>query len=178
MLSQYHEVIAVDIVDEKVQKINRHISPIQDYYIEKYLSEKPLQLKATIHGAEAYASADFIIVATPTNYDTKQNFFDTSAVEAVIDLVFELNKGKARKEHPVVVIKSTVPVGYTKRIRAQYMEIYGDVGKNILFAPEFLRESKALYDNLYPSRIIVGRNPEDKMMCAAAKTAKLCRKVQ
>ena len=144
LLAQHHEVVAVDVIPEKVEKINNKISPIQDDYIEKYLAEKPLNLVATLDGKAAYKDADFVVIAAPTNYDPKKNFFDTSHVEEVIELVLEVNP-KA-----VMVIKSTVPVGYTKSVREKYH------GANILFAPEFLRESKALYDNLYPSRIIVG----------------------
>ena len=144
LLSQHHEVTAVDIVPEKVDLINKRVSPIQDEYIEKYLAEKELKLTATTDGAAAYADADFVIIAAPTNYDPQKNFFDTSAVEAVIDLVTSVNK------NAIMVIKSTIPVGFTRHIREK---------KNcdkIMFSPEFLRESKALYDNLYPSRIIAG----------------------
>ena len=153
LLSQHNEVTAVDIVPEKVEKLNNYISPIQDDYIEKYLEEakngtRPLNLKATVDGASAYADADFVIVAAPTNYDPRQNFFDCSAVESVLRLV--LDSTKDRKEKPAIVIKSTIPVGYTEHIREVLQ------ADNILFSPEFLRESKALYDNLYPSRIIVG----------------------
>ncbi len=144
LLSQHHQVIAVDVVPEKVEKINRRISPIQDEYIEKYLAEKKLDLTATLDGAAAYAQADFVVIAAPTNYDPVKNFFDTSHVEEVIELVLKVNP------EAVMVIKSTVPVGYTKSLQARYPS-----GK-FLFSPEFLRESKALYDNLYPSRIIVG----------------------
>lgn len=147
LLSQHNQVTAVDIVDEKVALINNRKSPIRDEYIEKYLSEKELDLKATTDGASAYADADFVIVSTPTNYDSKKNYFDTSAVEAVIKLVLEETASKTDK--PLIIIKSTIPVGYTKSIR----EKFG--ADNIEFSPEFLRESKALYDNLYPSRIIV-----------------------
>ena len=143
LLAQRHEVVAVDVVPEKVEKINRRESPIQDEYIEKYLKEKPLQLTATLDGRSAYKDADFVVIAAPTNYDSKKNFFDTSHVEEVIELVLEVNP------EAVMVIKSTVPVGYTKHVREKYHA-------RIIFAPEFLRESKALYDNLYPSRIIVG----------------------
>ena len=144
LLSQHHRVIAVDVLPEKVEKINRRISPIQDEYIEKYLAEKNLDLTATLDGSAAYAQADFVVIAAPTNYDPVKNFFDTSHVEEVIDLVLKVNP------EAVMVIKSTVPVGYTKSLQARYPS-----GK-FLFSPEFLRESKALYDNLYPSRIIVG----------------------
>ena len=144
LLSQHHRVIAVDVLPEKVEKINRRISPIQDEYIEKYLAEKNLDLTATLDGSAAYAQADFVVIAAPTNYDPVKNFFDTSHVEEVIELVLKVNP------EAVMVIKSTVPVGYTKSLQARYPS-----GK-FLFSPEFLRESKALYDNLYPSRIIVG----------------------
>ena len=144
LLAQNHQVTAVDIVPEKVEKINRKESPIQDEYIEKYLAEKDLDLVATTDGESAYKDADFIVIAAPTNYDSKKNFFDTSAVEAVIELVLKVNPSAT------MVIKSTIPVGYTESVRKKYNT------KNILFSPEFLRESKALYDNLYPSRIIVG----------------------
>lgn len=144
LLAQNHQVTAVDIVPEKVEKINRKESPIQDEYIEKYLAEKELDLIATTDGESAYKDADFIVIAAPTNYDSKKNFFDTSAVEAVIELVLKVNPSAT------MVIKSTIPVGYTESVRKKYNT------KNILFSPEFLRESKALYDNLYPSRIIVG----------------------
>ena len=158
LLAQHNSVMAVDVVPEKVEKINGRISPIQDEYIEKYLAEKKLDLTATLDGAQAYAQADFVIIATPTNYDSKKNFFDTSAVEAVIDLVTSCNP------NAFMVIKSTVPVGYTQAIR----EKTGN--KNILFSPEFLRESKALYDNLYPSRIIVGTDVNDARLFSAAHT--------
>ena len=144
LLAQHNQVTAVDIVPEKVEMINDRRSPIQDDYIEKYLAEKELNLTATLDGATAYKDAEFVIIAAPTNYDSNKNFFDTSAVEAVIELVLKSNP------NAIMVIKSTIPVGYTKSVR----EKYGT--KNILFSPEFLRESKALYDNLYPSRIIVG----------------------
>ena len=157
LLSQKNEVVAVDVIPEKVEKINRRVSPIQDDYIEKYLKEKELNLTATLDGRTAYADADFVVIAAPTNYDPKKNFFDTSHVEEVIDLVLQVNPDA------VMVIKSTVPVGYTKTVREKfsYRERLADgsfrvVVPKILFAPEFLRESKALYDNLYPSRIIVG----------------------
>ncbi|MBR6458310.1 MAG: nucleotide sugar dehydrogenase [Bacteroidales bacterium] len=157
LLAQKHEVKAADVIPEKVEKINNHISPIQDEYIEKYLAEKPLKLEATLDGRSAYSDADFVVIAAPTNYDPKKNFFDTTHVEEVIELVLEVNP------NAVMVIKSTVPVGYTKSVREKfsYRERLADgsfkvVVPNIIFAPEFLRESKALYDNLYPSRIIVG----------------------
>jgi UDPglucose 6-dehydrogenase len=157
LLAQHHHVTAVDVIPEKVEKINNKISPIQDEYIEKYLAEKQLNLVATLDGRMAYSDADFVVIAAPTNYDPKKNYFDTSHVEEVIELVLEVNP-KA-----VMVIKSTIPVGYTKHVREKfsYRERQADgsmkvVTPNIIFAPEFLRESKALYDNLYPSRIIVG----------------------
>ncbi|MBQ2151228.1 MAG: UDP-glucose 6-dehydrogenase, partial [Bacteroidales bacterium] len=157
LLAQRNEVVAVDIIPEKVEKINRKESPIQDDYLEKYLAEKDLNLVATLDGRAAYRDADFVVIAAPTNYDPKKNFFDTSHVEEVIELVLEVNPDA------VMVIKSTVPVGYTKAVREKfsYRERQADgtfkvVTPKILFAPEFLRESKALYDNLYPSRIIVG----------------------
>ena len=157
LLAQHHQVTAVDVIPEKVEKINKKISPIQDEYIEKYLAEKPLNLVATLDGRKAYADADFVVIAAPTNYDSKKNFFDTSHVEEVIELVLEVNPDA------VMVIKSTIPVGYTKHVREKfsYRERQADgtfkvVVPKIIFAPEFLRESKALYDNLYPSRIIVG----------------------
>ena len=164
LLAQRHEVVAVDVIPEKVEKINRRESPIQDEYIEKYLAEKPLKLIATLDGRAAYRDAEFVVIAAPTNYDPKKNFFDTSHVEEVIELVLEVNPDA------VMVIKSTVPVGYTKAVREKfsYRERQADgkmkvVTPRILFAPEFLRESKALYDNLYPSRIIVGYDDaEDK----------------
>lgn len=143
LLAQHNEVVAVDVIPEKVEKINNKISPIQDEYIEKYLKEKKLNLSATLDGEKAYKNADYVIVAAPTNYDSKKNFFDCSAVEDVIELVLSVNK------ETTIVIKSTIPVGYTKKIREKYNT------DNIIFSPEFLRESKALYDNLYPSRIIV-----------------------
>ena len=149
LLSQHHHVTAVDVVPEKVEKLNRHVSPIQDDYIEKYLAEKPLNLTATLDGRAAYADADFVVIAAPTNYDPVKNYFDTSHVEEVIDLVLEVNP------QAVMVIKSTIPVGYTRSLYLKYAQ--RDVKQfNLLFSPEFLRESKALYDNLYPSRIIVG----------------------
>ena len=169
LLAQRHEVVAVDVIPEKVEKINRRESPIQDEYIEKYLAEKPLNLIATLDGRAAYRDAEFVVIAAPTNYDPKKNFFDTSHVEEVIELVLEVNPDA------VMVVKSTVPVGYTKSVRERfsYRERQADgkmkvVTPRILFAPEFLRESKALYDNLYPSRIIVGYDDvEDK---ASAET--------
>ena len=157
LLAQHHEVKAVDVIPEKVEKINKRISPIQDDYIEDYLAHKPLNLVATLDGREAYKDAEFVVIAAPTNYDSKKNFFDTSHVEEVIELVLEVNPDA------VMVIKSTIPVGYTKNVREKlsYRERQADgtmkvVVPKIIFAPEFLRESKALYDNLYPSRIIVG----------------------
>ena len=158
LLSQHHKVYAVDIVPEKVEMINNKISPIQDDYIENYLAEKDLQLVATLDAKEAYTGADFVVIAAPTNYDSKKNFFDTSAVETVIKTVMEY------APDAVMVIKSTIPVGYTAAIR----EKMGS--KNIIFSPEFLRESKALYDNLYPSRIIVGTDMEDERLVEAAHT--------
>ena len=157
LLAQYNHVTAVDVIPEKVEKINNKISPIQDEYIEKYLAEKHLDLAATLDGRKAYSDADFVVIAAPTNYDSKKNYFDTTHVEEVIELVLEVNP------NAVMVIKSTIPVGYTKHVREKfsYRERQADgtmkvVTPNIIFAPEFLRESKALYDNLYPSRIIVG----------------------
>ena len=158
LLSQNHEVMAVDIIPEKVEKINKRISPIQDEYIEKYLKEKELKLTATLDAEDAYKDADFVVIAAPTNYDSKKNFFDTSAVEAVIKLVIEYNPDA------IMVIKSTIPVGYTASIREKF---HCD---NIIFSPEFLRESKALYDNLYPSRIIVGTDVENARLVKAANT--------
>ncbi|EGP4958348.1 nucleotide sugar dehydrogenase, partial [Enterococcus faecium] len=158
LLAQHNQVTAVDIISEKVKQINNKKSPIQDDYIEKYLAEKNLNLIATTDGAAAYREADFVVIAAPTNYDSKQNYFDTSAVESVIELVLAVNP-KA-----IMVIKSTVPVGYTESIREKYNT------KNILFSPEFLRESKALYDNLYPSRIIVGTDQNDKTLLEASHT--------
>ena len=158
LLSQNHEVMAVDIIPEKVEKINKRISPIQDEYIEKYLKEKELNLTATLDAEAAYKDADFVVIAAPTNYDSKKNFFDTSAVEAVIKLVVEYNPDA------IMVIKSTIPVGYTASIREKF---HCD---NIIFSPEFLRESKALYDNLYPSRIIVGTDVENARLVKAANT--------
>lgn len=149
LLSQHHHVTAVDVIPEKVEKLNNKISPIQDDYIEKYLAEKPLDLVATLDGRSAYADADFVVIAAPTNYDPVKNYFDTSRVEEVIDLVLEVNPDA------VMVIKSTIPVGYTRNLYVKYAQ-KGVKKFNLLFSPEFLRESKALYDNLYPSRIIVG----------------------
>ena len=149
LLSQHHRVMAVDVIPEKVEKINNRISPIQDDYIERYLAEKPLLLTATLDGRRAYADADFVVIAAPTNYDPVKNYFDTSHVEEVIDLVLEVNPDA------VMVIKSTIPVGYTRSLYLKYAQ-RGVKKLNLLFSPEFLRESKALYDNLYPSRIIVG----------------------
>ena len=149
LLSQHHQVIAVDVIPEKVEKLNNKISPIQDDYIEKYLAEKPLNLVATLDGKSAYADADFVVIAAPTNYDPVKNYFDTTHVEEVIDMVLEVNPDA------VMVIKSTIPVGYTRNLYLNYAR-KGVKKFNLLFSPEFLRESKALYDNLYPSRIIVG----------------------
>ncbi|QEN51870.1 nucleotide sugar dehydrogenase [Enterococcus faecium] len=158
LLSQKHEVIAVDIDSDKIEKINQKVSPIKDEYIEKYLSEKNLNLTATLDAKKAYKNADFVVVAAPTNYDSKTNFFDTSVVEAVVKLVIECNP------EAMIVIKSTIPVGYTTEIRKKLR------CDNILFSPEFLRESKALYDNLYPSRIIVGTDLENTRLLKAAQT--------
>jgi len=158
LLAQHHAVTAVDIIPEKVELINSRKSPIQDEYIEKYLAEKDLDLTATLDGASAYKDADFVVIAAPTNYDSKKNFFDTSAVEAVIELVIENNPDA------IMVIKSTIPVGFTAHVRKKYN------CSNIIFSPEFLRESKALYDNLYPSRIIVGTDMEDERLVKAANS--------
>lgn len=158
LLSQHNHVMAVDIIPEKVDMVNHRKSPIQDDYIERYLAEKDLDLTATMDAKAAYKDADFVIIATPTNYDSRKNFFDTSSVEAVIQLVMQYNP------NAIMVIKSTIPVGYTKSVR----EKFGT--KNIIFSPEFLRESKALYDNLYPSRIIVGTDPTDEKLVKAAHT--------
>lgn len=158
LLAQHNHVMAVDIVPEKVDMVNHRKSPIQDVYIEKYLAEKALDLTATMDAEAAYKDADFVIIATPTNYDSRKNFFDTSSVEAVIQLVMQYNPDA------IMVIKSTIPVGYTKNVR----EKFGT--KNIIFSPEFLRESKAFYDNLYPSRIIVGTDPTDEKLVKAAHT--------
>lgn len=158
LLAQNHDVIAVDVVPEKIDKINSGKSPIQDEYIEKYLKEKKIRLTATLDGEMAYRNADFVIIAAPTNYDSQKNFFDTSAVEAVIELVLKVNP------NAIMVIKSTIPVGYTVSVRQKYNT------NNIIFSPEFLRESKALYDNLYPSRIIVSTDKEDAELTKAAQT--------
>ena len=156
LLAQHHKVMAVDIVPEKVELINNRKSPIQDEYIEKYLAEKDLDLTATLDAKSAYEEADFVVIAAPTNYDSKTQHFDTSAVEAVIRLVMEYNP------NAVMVIKSTIPVGYTANVREKFHS------ENIIFSPEFLRESKALYDNLYPSRIIVGTDLKNKRLTEAA----------
>ena len=158
LLAQHHQVTAVDVIPEKVEKINHQVSPIQDEYIEKYLAEKPLNLTATLDGVAAYKDADFVVIAAPTNYDPIKNYFDTSHVEEVIELVKSVNP------HAIMVIKSTIPVGYTENIRKKLHT------ENVIFSPEFLRESKALYDNLYPSRIIVGRPEGDKRLDEAAHT--------
>lgn len=157
LLAQHNEVKAIDIIQEKVDKINNRISPIQDDEIENYLVTKELNLEATIDGISAYKDAEYVIIAAPTNYDSKKNFFDTSAVENIIKLVIEVNP------HAIMIIKSTIPVGYTESVRKKYNT------KNIMFSPEFLRESKALYDNLYPSRIIVGTDLEDHKLTKAAE---------
>ena len=157
LLAQHNEVVAVDIVPEKVEKINNRISPIQDEYIEKYLSEKELNLRATLDAESAYKEADFVVIAAPTNYDSDKNFFDTSAVETVIKVVMEVNPAA------IMVVKSTVPVGFTESARKKFET------DNLLFSPEFLRENRALYDNLYPSRIIVGRPENDERLDAAAR---------
>ncbi len=161
LLSQHHEVTAVDIIPEKVEKINNRISPIQDEYIEKYLAEKDLNLIATMDGESAYRDAEFVIIAAPTNYDSRKNFFDTSAVESVIELVLSVNPDA------IMIIKSTIPVGYTVSVREKYHT------DNIIFSPEFLRESKALYDNLYPSRIIVSTDGSERLNTAAQTFATL-----
>ena len=157
LLAQHHSVLAVDIVPEKVEMINRRQSPIQDEYIEKYFAEKPLNLTATLDAEMAYKEAEIVVIAAPTNYDSKKNYFDTSAVESVIELVMRVNP------QAIMVIKSTIPVGYTESVRKKYGS------DNILFSPEFLRESKALYDNLYPSRIIVGTDLKNPRLLEAAK---------
>lgn len=157
LLAQHHSVVAVDVVGEKVEKINRRESPIQDEYIEKYFAEKKLDLVATLDAEAAYRDAEFVVIATPTNYDPQKNFFDTSAVESVIKLVMQVNPSA------IMVIKSTIPVGFTESVRAKFGS------DNILFSPEFLRESKALYDNLYPSRIIVGTDMKDERLVKAAQ---------
>ena len=156
LLAQHNHVTAVDIIPEKVDLINKRKSPIQDEYIEKYLAEKELDLTATLDGEAAYTNADYIVIAAPTNYDSQKNYFDTSAVEAVIELVLKVNP------HAIMVIKSTIPVGYTESVRKKYNTA------NIIFSPEFLRESKALYDNLYPSRIIVATDPDDSKLVQAS----------
>ena len=158
LLSQHHQVTAVDVISEKVDLINQRKSPIQDEYIEKYLAEKELNLTATLDGAQAYSDADFVVIAAPTNYDPVKNYFDTSHVEEVIELVKSVNP------NAIMVIKSTIPVGYTESVRKKMKS------ENIIFSPEFLRESKALYDNLYPSRIIVGRPEGDQRLDEAART--------
>ena len=158
LLAQHHQVIAVDVIPEKVEKINHRVSPIQDEYIEKYVAEKPLNLTATLDGATAYRDADFVVIAAPTNYDPVKNYFDTSHVEEVIELVKSVNP------NTIMVIKSTIPVGYTESVRKKLDT------ENVIFSPEFLRESKALYDNLYPSRIIVGRPKGDIRLDEAAHT--------
>lgn len=157
LLAQHHEVVAVDVLPEKVEAINQRKSPIQDEYIERYLAEKELNLTSTLDGISAYQTADFVVIAAPTNYDPKKNFFDTSAVESVIEQVISCNP------QAIMVIKSTVPVGYTESVREKFQS------QNILFSPEFLRESKALYDNLYPSRIILGTDLDDERLVAAAE---------
>ena len=157
LLAQHHKVLAVDIVPEKVEMINHRQSPIQDEYIEKYFAEKELDLTATLDAGMAYKEAEFVVIAAPTNYDSQKNYFDTSAVESVIELVLRVNP-KA-----IMVIKSTIPVGYTESVRKKFGT------ENILFSPEFLRESRALYDNLYPSRIIVGTDMQDERLVEAAK---------
>ena len=157
LLAQHHHVVAVDVIPEKVEMLNRRVSPIQDEYIEKYFTEKKLDLTATLDAASAYKDADFVVIATPTNYDPVKNYFDTRHVEEVIELILQVNP------QAIMVIKSTIPVGYTEGVRAKY---HSD---NIIFAPEFLRESKALYDNLYPSRIIVGRPEGDERLDKAAR---------
>ena len=170
LLAQHNEVVAVDVIPEKVEKINNRISPIQDDYIEKYLAEKELNLRATLDGREAYSNADFIVIAAPTNYDPQKNFFDTHHIEDVIDLVLEVNP------QATMVIKSTIPVGYCRSLYVKYARKFKEMGWDtthkfrLLFSPEFLRESKALYDNLYPSRIIVGRPTGNARLEEAART--------
>ncbi len=171
LLSQRHHVTAVDVIPEKVEKLNRKVSPVQDEYIERYLEEKDLDLSATLDGKAAYRDADFVVIAAPTNYDPQKNFFDTSHVEEVVDLVLQVNTDA------VMVIKSTIPVGYTESLKEKftYRERREDgtfriVVPKIIFSPEFLRESKALYDNLYPSRIIIGRDPDNPDLVEAGKT--------
>lgn len=164
LLAQHHHVIAVDVIPEKVKLINQRKSPIQDEYIEKYLAEKSLNLTATLDGATAYRDADFVVIAAPTNYDPVKNYFDTSHVEEVIKLVKSVNPDA------IMVIKSTIPVGYTESVRKKLDT------ENVIFSPEFLRESKALYDNLYPSRIIVGRPEGDIRLDEAAHILQLCYK--
>ena len=160
LLAQHHSVVAVDVIPEKVEKINRRVSPIQDEYIEKYFAEKELDLVATLDGASAYRDAEFVIIAAPTNYDPQKNFFDTHHIEDVIDLVLEVNPSAT------MIIKSTIPVGYCNSL----YEKYSSHNLRLLFAPEFLRESMALYDNLYPSRIIVGYPQERTELAEAART--------
>ena len=160
LLAQHNQVTAVDIVPEKVALINEKKSPIQDKEIEEYLSTKELNLTATVEGEKAYSDADFIVIAAPTNYDSAKNYFDTTAVEAVIELVKKCNP------NAVMVIKSTIPVGFTEKVRKKYNT------ENILFSPEFLRESKALYDNLYPSRIIVGTDLQNEKLASSSKTTR------
>ena len=170
LLAQHHKVVAVDVIPEKVEKLNKRISPIQDEYIEKYLAEKDLDLRATLDGEEAYRQAEMVVIAAPTNYDSEKNFFDTHHIEDVVELVLKVNP------ETIMVIKSTIPVGYTQELREKmsYRERLQDgtmrvVVPKILFAPEFLRESKALYDNLYPSRIIVGYEQDDEELAKAAQ---------
>lgn len=164
LLAQHHEVVAIDIIQDKVDLINKRISPLQDKYIQKYLKRKNLNITATTNGDMAYVNADFIIIATPTNYDSEKNHFDTSAVESVIQHVLELNRKKQKKNLPIIIIKSTVPVGFSKYVCNKYKT------SNIIFSPEFLRESKALYDNLYPSRIVIGTDINNKISLKNGKT--------
>ena len=172
LLSQHHPVVAVDIIPEKVEMINQRISPIQDEYIEKYFAEKELNLVATLDAESAYRDADFVIIAAPTNYDPVKNFFDTSAVEKVIETVMKCNP------NAIMVIKSTIPVGYTRSLYVKYARLFKERGYDVtrklrlLFSPEFLRESKALHDNLYPSRIIVGHPSDDKFLAEKAQSLK------